>query len=118
MKDKNESEYELYTNLCDLAGEFRANLGNPEKQNEIVKEYREVLSVLGWENSVDVECGLPSEFMPEEYMKLHPRRKFTEEEELEGWCGYVPSSTSPSKVRVPLGQLIRELLGIFRRDKH
>ncbi len=70
---------ELEMNLCDLAGAWRGNWGDPDRQAEFVREYHATMAKLyelGWDGTIDLECELPRELMPEKYMQTHPRPSF------------------------------------------
>lgn len=65
----------LEIHVCDLAGAWRESWGDPHHQEEIVDEYHATIAKLyslGWEGTLDVECELPEELMPDEYMRRHP----------------------------------------------
>jgi hypothetical protein len=69
----------LEFHLCELAGAWRASWGNPERQEEIVAEYHATMAKLyslGWDGTLDMECELLKELLPEEYLKRHPRPSF------------------------------------------
>lgn len=62
--------------LCDLAGTWRGSWGDPNRQEELVREYHATMAKLyslGWNGALDVECELPDELMPEEYVRRHPK---------------------------------------------
>ena len=62
--------------LGDLAAMWRDAYGQPEQQEKIVQEYRDVLLrmyALGWESQLDVESELPDYLMPEEYLRRNSR---------------------------------------------
>jgi hypothetical protein len=66
---------ELEMNLGDLAETWRGNWGNPDRQAEMVREYHATMAklyALGWDGTIDLECELPEELMPEEYLRRHP----------------------------------------------
>jgi hypothetical protein len=70
---------ELEENLCALAGAWAGSYGNPSRQEEIVHEYHTTMSQLyslGWDGTLDLECKLPSELMPKEYLRRHPKPSF------------------------------------------
>ncbi|MEZ4709788.1 MAG: hypothetical protein R3A44_21465 [Caldilineaceae bacterium] len=65
---------ELVESLCDLAAEYRYCIGIDDAIQRDVKiaEYQatmQELESLGWNSSLDFECMLPDEYMPEEYLK-------------------------------------------------
>ena len=67
---------ELEWNLCSPACDWAANLADPERQEEIVREYHITITKLyslGWDGAVDFKCALPDKFMPEEYRCRNPR---------------------------------------------
>jgi hypothetical protein len=67
---------DLESHLCTLACVWAANLGNHNKQEEIVAEYHATMAKLyslGWDRILDAECELPKELLPEEYLKRWPR---------------------------------------------
>jgi hypothetical protein len=67
---------ELEWHLCSLACDWAANLADPERQGEIVHEYHSTMAKLysfGWDGTVDLECELPDELMPEEYRRRNPK---------------------------------------------
>ena len=62
--------------LCDLAGTWRASWGDPQRQEEIVREYHETVAELyslGWDAGLDSECELPDRLMPTEYLRRNPQ---------------------------------------------
>lgn len=62
--------------LCDIAAQWRASWGNEPKQNQLVEEYCKTMSsmfALGVDEEVHIECELPDEFMPEEYLQKYPK---------------------------------------------
>jgi hypothetical protein len=60
----------LEFHLCDLAGSW-----GERSEEEIVSEYHATMAELyslGWDGTLDVECELPREFMPDKYVRRHP----------------------------------------------
>jgi hypothetical protein len=69
----------LEMHLCDLAGTWAGNWGNPDRQAEIVREYHATITklyALGWDDTIDLQCVLPRELMPEEYTRRNPGPSF------------------------------------------
>lgn len=70
----------LEIHLCDLAGSWRGSWGNVHRQEEIRKEYHATMTKLyslgWWDGTLDVECELPENLMPEEYVRRHSRSSF------------------------------------------
>lgn len=63
---------ELEHKISELAMRWR---GQPEKRDEIKKEYHKTIAVLyslGWDDILDVDCELPDDDMPQEYKTRHP----------------------------------------------
>jgi hypothetical protein len=66
----------LEFHLCELAGDWRGSYGNPYRQEEIVNEYHTTMAklyALGWDGTIDFECELPKELMPDEYTRRNPQ---------------------------------------------
>lgn len=64
----------LEIRLCAFAGAFRGS-SDLSEQERIVHEYHAVMNklyFLGWNGGIDLECELPEEFMPEEYLQRYP----------------------------------------------
>lgn len=62
----------LELSLSTLAANWRGNWGNPQRQEEIVREYRAVIArlySLGWNGILDADSELPDELLPEEYVR-------------------------------------------------
>lgn len=63
----------LEDKLCDLAAEWRGSL---KRRVEIKQEYEAIfqeLYELGWDGFIELECELPAEHLPKEYLKkIHP----------------------------------------------
>jgi hypothetical protein len=65
--------YRLEVHLCNLAARWRESIGNPDKQNEIVSEYHEIMArmyALGWDTVLPLDCELPIEYLPKRYLGL------------------------------------------------
>lgn len=65
---------QLLESLCDLAAEYRHyhSLGEITNRDTAIADYLTAMSklhALGWEGSLDFECELPYEYMPETYLK-------------------------------------------------
>lgn len=66
---------EIELRVCSLASHWRGNRDNPEAQRAIVLEYEEAIKTLyslGWDGELDVDCILPEELMPAEYVARNP----------------------------------------------
>lgn len=62
---------ELEVRLCSLAMEWRGNVDN---RKEIIERYHATMMLLfslGWDDILDVDCELPIDDMPQEYLKRH-----------------------------------------------
>ncbi|MFT3893894.1 MAG: hypothetical protein QM730_19880 [Anaerolineales bacterium] len=62
----------LLNRISELAMMWR---GQPENHNAIKSEYHETyekLRILGWDDTFDIDCELPDEHMPKEYIEAHP----------------------------------------------
>jgi hypothetical protein len=71
---------ELEFHLGNLAAMWRGSKGMPERRREIVKEYHDTMAKLyslGWDAILDIDCELPDELMPEEYLRRHPTLTFS-----------------------------------------
>lgn len=72
--DQNPSNkhQELLRKLCDLAMEWR---GQKENRNSIAIDYARIYEELlleNWDHEIDIDCQLPEEYMPKEYLSRHP----------------------------------------------
>ena len=62
----------LLNHISELAMMWR---GQPENRNVIEAEYHDTykaLRALGWDHGFDIDCVLPDENMPKEYIEAHP----------------------------------------------
>jgi len=62
----------LLNRISELAMLWR---GQPENRKAIESEYHETykkLRTLGWDDTFDIDCELPDEHMPKEYIEAHP----------------------------------------------
>lgn len=66
----------LENRLADLAGEWRGVRRGVDGQDDIVREYHEIMEKLyslGWDGILNIDDELPDRLMPEEYRRRHPR---------------------------------------------
>jgi hypothetical protein len=67
----------LEENLCRLASEWRNGPRDLEWRSRVWREYQLTMDQvysMGWDGSLDVECELPDEFMPDKYLQRYSRR--------------------------------------------
>jgi len=74
MVKKEDEISELLLDLCILASNFSILLAEHERKKAAGK-YRETLEKLyatGWNGTIEMQCKLPLEYMPEEYFRRNP----------------------------------------------
>jgi len=65
----------LEFHLCDLAAAWRSSKDDPQKRENLIKDYHatmDKLYSLGWDSEPDCECLLPDKLMPEEFNRRNP----------------------------------------------
>jgi hypothetical protein len=63
---------ELESQLCKLAMEWRSTKEDRQKIKEKYHSTMQLMFSLDWDDILDIDCELPNDDMPQEYLDRHP----------------------------------------------
>jgi hypothetical protein len=78
VEEEDKARTDELLELCFLSAKFSLYLPEHERQ-EVAGKYQETLEELyatGWDDIIEMQCSLPPEYMPEEYLRRYPGTAF------------------------------------------